>query len=206
MMISYIQGSLLEVRDDFCTVLTGGGVGYGLRLPASTLERLPAKGEEVAFYVHTQVKEDAIDLYGFESRQEQETFLLLLSVSKLGPRTALAILSTFDPSGLADLIMRQDDRTLTRVPGIGSKTAKRIIWELKDTFAAGDWPAGRAPAQPREESGVFADSLAGLINLGYTEPEVRPLLAKVLQEDPELMPQEALRRVLREMTKQRQPQ
>jgi len=203
-MISYIHGSLLDVRGDLCTVLTAGGVGYGLRLPGPALERLPAKGGEVAFYVHTQVREDAIDLYGFESRQEQEAFLLLLSVSKLGPRTALAAVSTFEPSALADLIVRQDHIGLTRVPGIGQKTAKRIIWELKDSFEAEGWSEGAAPAAPKDsEGGVFADSLAGLINLGYSEAEVRPVLKQILQEDPELMPQEALRLVLREMSRHR---
>jgi Holliday junction DNA helicase RuvA len=203
-MISYIHGTLLDVRDDCCTVLTGGGVGYGLRLPSPTLERLPGRGEEVAFFVHTQVKEDAIDLYGFESRRQQETFVLLLSVSKLGPRTALAILSTFDPGELADLIARQDDKGLTRVPGIGAKSAKRIIWELKDSFETEDWAPTPGPSPGGQgQGGVFSDSLAGLLNLGYSESEVRPVLGRVLQEDPDLMPQEALRQVLQEMSKQR---
>ncbi|MFW6054580.1 MAG: Holliday junction branch migration protein RuvA [Thermodesulfobacteriota bacterium] len=201
-MISYLQGTLLDCGPDGCTLLTPGGVGYELKVPATCLDRLPETGEEVGLYVRTLVREDAIELYGFSDKQEQQTFALLLSVSKLGPKTALAILSTFDPANLSQIVCREDCQALTRVPGIGQKSARRLIWELKDKFAG--WNPQFSTPQAREIGArrtVFSDALAGLTNLGYSDGEVRFLLTRVIDEEPELLVGEAIRAVLKQLKK-----
>ncbi len=198
-MIGYIQGTLLNVHTESLTVLTPGGVGYVLHAPVPLLERLPDPGDELALYVHTVVREDTIDLYGFGTREEQKAFGLLISVSKLGPKTALAILSTFDPSSLSQIVVQGDDTTLTRVPGIGPKSAKRIIWELKDRFDAGAMVASPADTglKSTPRGSTFTDALTGLTNLGYSESEIRPLLNDILAQEPDLLVAEAIRAVLK---------
>ncbi len=203
-MIAYIQGRLMDRGSETCIILTKGGVGYSLYLPGHVLERLPTSGQEVEFFVRTIVKEDAIELYGFSCKEEQETFSLLLGASKLGPKTALAILSIFSPCELADLIIQEDIRSLTRVPGIGSKSAKRIIWELKEKFAQSSWSQKDLHSLPRQEKGVFSDALAGLIHLGYAESEIRPVLNRLLKEEPDLVVEEAIRGVLKQMATTKQ--
>ena len=198
-MISYLQGTLFEVRPEGCTLLTPGGVGYEVKMPIAALDHLPGAGEEIGLYVRTLVKDDAIELFGFPHKEEQEAFSLLISVSKLGPKTALAILSTFDPQSLRETVCKEDVHSLTRVPGIGQKSAKRLIWELKDKFEG--WAPltlikGKA-AGGRQTT--FADALAGLLNLGYKEGEVRVLLTEILEQDPDLIVGEAIRAVLRRL-------
>ena len=198
-MINFLQGILFERRFEGCTLLTPGGVGYELKMPAGGLERLPETGQELSLYVRTLVKEDAIELFGFLAQEEQEVFSLLISVSKLGPKTALAILSTFDPQSLRETVLREDIPALTRVPGIGQKSAKRLIWELKDKFEG--W-VPEAPRSGRPSGGrqtTFSDALAGLLNLGYKDGEVRSTLAQVLEQDPDLIVGEAIRAVLRQL-------
>ena len=199
-MIGYVHGTLLEVRTSSCILLTPGGVGYVIQAAAPVLERLPQPGEELSLYVHTVVREDALDLYGFPSRLEQETFTKLIAVSKLGPKTALAILAVFDPLELSRVVASEDAKSLTRVPGIGPKSAKRIIWELKDSLQVTEsehTPLGKPAVQ--SDTSISADALAGLVHLGYTEGEVRPVLAAVLEADPDLMAGEAIRAVLKRM-------
>ena len=198
-MIGYIKGNLLDVQNESCTILTSGGLGYVLHAPAPLLERLPEVGNELALHVHTVVREDSIDLYGFGSKEEQKAFRLLIAVSKLGPKTALAILSTFDPSSLSQIVVQGDDTSLTRVPGIGPKSAKRIIWELKDRFDAGLMvpSADSTGLKDAPRGSTFADALTGLTNLGYSESEIRPLLNEILSQEPELLVAEAIRAVLK---------
>jgi Holliday junction DNA helicase RuvA len=199
-MIGYLQGTLLEVRAGSCLLLTPGGVGYTVQAAGPVLERLPEPGQELSLYVHTVVREDALELYGFPSRAEQETFAQLIAVSKLGPKTALAILAVFDPQDLSRVVHTEDVQSLTRVSGIGPKSAKRIIWELKDKLQAepADFPEQPGP-MPSGMQSVFADALAGLVHLGYAEAEVRPALSRVLENEPELMAGEAIRAVLKDM-------
>jgi Holliday junction DNA helicase RuvA len=199
-MIGYLQGTVLDYRTDGCLLLTPGGVGYVVHVPASVLNAMPARGERAELHVHTVVREDAIDLYGFATKRQQETFVLLVSVSKLGPKTALAMLSTFDPDNLGTIIRREDYQSLTRVPGIGQKSAKRIVWELKDRFAetaAFGAGTGEAAEQP---SSTYSDALAGLLNLGYHESEARPVLNEILGSEPDLMVGEAIRAALKRLS------
>mgnify|MGYP000358997779 CR=1 FL=1 len=201
-MIGYMQGKLLDVEQEGCTVLTPSGVGYELYLTRPALQRLPEPGDEVAFHVRAVYKDEGPELYGFAERREKRSFALLTSVSKLGPRTALAILSAFDPEEIGDIVAREDAKALTRVQGIGPKSARRIVWELKDKLGHELSTAGFAPATGEtrtREATPFSEALSGLLNLGYSEDEAAPVLKEILSQDPELMAEEAIRSSLRRL-------
>jgi len=205
-MIAYLEGRLLYADQGgrgACVVLTAGGVGYEVHLPAPLLARLPAVGENVAFHVSTIVREDALDLYGFASADERETFNVLLSVSKLGPKTAMATLAVFSPEELRAAVAGEDPGALTRVPGIGKKSAQHIFLELK--YKLGPSQAAPVPgaATLGGQASVFRDALTGLTNLGYDEDEARSALEQVFKTEPDLDVAAALRAALKNMAKNR---
>jgi len=204
-MIAYLAGTILEQTRRGCVLLTSGGVGYLLDLTVPTRASLARQGEPAAFHVATIVREDAIELYGFADADERETFLLLLSISRLGPKTALAILSQFTPDALRQLALRDDASALARVPGIGAKSAQRIFFELKSRLdLAGKAVAKAAPRGMEPEAAArFRDALAGLANLGYDESEAGAALEKVFAEEPDLDVAEALRAALRRFARSR---
>ena len=138
-MIGYLEGRVLARRERFAIVLTPGGVGYELELPAPVAASLPAAGGQTALFVHTVVREDALELFGFATLEDRETFRVLISISKLGPRTGLAILSQFTTDDLLHIVAAGDAEALIRVPGIGKKSAQRIFIELSYKLE------GRAP-------------------------------------------------------------
>ena len=200
-MIAYLEGRVLSVHEDGCVLLTAGGVGYEVHLTAPALSRLPAVGQTAALHTSTIVREDSLDLYGFESADERETFNILLSIAKLGPTTALATLAVYGPEELRGIAAGEDPLPLTRVPGIGKKSAQHIFLELKYKLKAGTLPGHR----PTLEGGaaVFRDALAGLVNLGYAEEEVRPALDEALRDEPDLDVAGALRQALKTMARKR---
>ena len=130
-MISYIKGALGAVEDDVIVVETGG-IGLAVHVPLSLLEELPPLGEEVTVYTYFQVREDAMTLYGFLHRQDREMFKQLLGVNGIGPKGALGILSVMRPDDLRIAIVSGDAKAISRAPGIGAKTAQRLILDLKD--------------------------------------------------------------------------
>ena len=127
-MIAYVEGRLAQVWGNTALVVTQGGVGYAVGLPAHTLASLPGRGEAVAFYTSLAVREDALELFGFASFEERQTFEVLVSISKVGARTALGILSIFRPDDLRRLVLEDDVLALTRVSGIGKKTPSTFFW------------------------------------------------------------------------------
>lgn len=183
-MIGYIEGRLLEITENACLVLTQGGVGYELFVPAHSLSRLPAKGEEVVFYVHTQVREDAIELFGFESWDERETFQTLISINRVGARTALAVLGVFRPDDLRQLVLDDDPLGLTQVSGIGKKSAQQIFLELKYKLKLESLPGKSGSVSGG--AGLYKDAVAGLANLGYAEDEAAAVVKEVLAAEPDL--------------------
>lgn len=198
-MIGYIEGRVVARRERFAIVLTAGGVGYELELPAPAAAALPVTGGACSLFVHTVVREDAFELFGFASLEDRETFRLLLGITKLGPRTALAILSCYSADDLARLVATGDMEALTRVPGIGKKSAQRIFIELTyklegkaATAASLTAPAGFGP-------GVAADVVAGLANLGYPEADARRVATAVLEAEPDLDVAGALRQALKRL-------
>ncbi len=198
-MIAYVEGRVAEVTDNACVVVTQGGVGSEVFLASHTLSRLPGKGGEAHFFACTVVREDALELYGFESWDERETFLVLTSISRVGARTAMAILSVFRPDDLRRLVAEDDMVSLTRVSGIGKKTGQQIFLELKYKLK-GD---AAAPAAVAPRGSVLADAVAGLANLGYDEEEAVQTVKKVLSHEPDLDVGGALRAALKTLARGR---
>lgn len=175
-MIGRLTGTLIEkMPPTIC--LDVGGVGYEIDVPMSTLYGLPDTGAKVTLFTHLTVREDAHILFGFASAQERATFRALIKVTGIGARTALAVLSGMSTEELADAVTRQETGRLTRVPGIGKKTAERLLLELKGKIGA-DFPAG-APGQPASNRD---DILNALLSLGYSATESQAAL-KTLPAD-----------------------
>ncbi len=194
-MIAYVEGRLAQQWGNSCIVMTEGGIGYAVALPNHTLSHLPERGGEVSFYTSMQVREDAQELYGFASWDERQTFEILISISKVGARTALAILSLYRPDDLRRLVLEDDMIALTRVSGIGKKTAQHIFLELKYKLKVEDLPPALAGVS--SASNVFRDVLDGLHNLGYAEEETLPVVKNILQQEPDLDVSSALRAALK---------
>jgi len=200
-MIGYLHGKLLSANDRGLVVLTPGGVGYEVAAPTSVLAKLPSRGGEVELYIHTQVAEKAIDLFGFLEADDLELFRTLISIDKLGPKKAMAILSMYDAEHLREIAFREDVDMLSRVPGIGPKSAKQILWHLKDKVSKLAPSVGKAKAAsaPQGPQGEYLDTLAGLKGLGYGEDEVRPMIIEVFETEPDLDAAGAIRAVLKKI-------
>lgn len=200
-MIAYVVGRLVEVTENAGIVVTDGGVGYEVFLTSKTLSHLPSIGESVHFYTSTVVREDALELYGFESWDERRIFLILISISRVGARTAMAILSQFRPDDLRRLVADDDMFSLTCVSGIGKKTGQQIFLELKYKLK-GEEPAV-ADKTRKKENGVFADAVAGLCNLGYDENEAMKTVKQVLEAENDLDVSGILRSALKILARSR---
>jgi Holliday junction DNA helicase RuvA len=199
-VIARLAGTLVE-KHPSRLIVDVGGVGYDVLVPLSTFYGLGDAGGGVALRIHTHVREDVIALYGFASSLEQELFERLISISGIGPKLALAVLSGIDPAELVRAIRTQDVARLTRIPGVGKKTAERIGLELKDRMPQ----AARAPGADVEaatpEDALRDDLLSALGNLGYQRAAAEKAVAAALKQDPEASFEGALRAVLRGMMK-----
>ena len=160
-MIAHLRGSLLAKSPQSC-VVEAGGVGYEVAISIPTFTALPAEGQTVALLIHTHVREDAFLLFGFSDALEKRLFEKLLAISGIGPKLALTVLSGLPPERLIGAIQQQDHSTLTRIPGVGKKTAERIVLELKDKLEG----LGAAPVAG-VATPVAEDVLSALVNLGY---------------------------------------
>lgn len=181
-MIGSIRGRLLEKNPPQILVETNG-VGYEIDVPMSTLYNLPNIGAEVFLYTHYVVREDAELLFGFSTKAERSLFRLLIRISGIGPKIALSILSGISASILAQAVSQAEPGLLTRIPGVGKKTAERIVLELKGKI---DTVVGSADSQT-PTSGAKADIISALVSLGYSEREalqaVKGLAADVTVND-----------------------
>lgn len=174
-------------------VVDVGGVGYRVQVPVSVLEQMPsAEGEVVTLIIHTQVREDDISLYGFLNDLDLQVFELLLTVSGVGPKVALAMLSAYPASELARAIGAGDARTLTRIPGIGARTAQRITLELREKLAALGFERRVEAIAARQESPrngrtpeVVDDVVSALLNLGYNKADATGATEAALKEKSE---------------------
>ena len=185
-MIAFIRGKLAGVLEG-SVLLDVGGIGYKVHVPLSLLNNLTALGGEVMLHTHLAVREDDLSLYGFRERGELDFFLKLLNVAGIGPRGALAILTIFSPGELARVIVDEDIPLLTRVPGIGKKTAGRIILELKDKVS------GFALEQEQEDTGrLNMDAVEALEALGYPAAESRRAVQEALRSFDQRPPAAAL--------------
>src|SRR5271170_290058 len=173
-MIGLLRGKLIEKRPNQALVDVGG-VGYQVQIPLSTFAGLGALHAETTLLIHTHVREDALALYGFVTAREKQCFELLISASGVGPSLALKILSGMSIEQLVPAIRKGDLAQLVRIPGVGKKTAERIVVELRDKLAAVDVPEAGKPAT---RSQLEADVASALENLGYDEREVEKAIAQ----------------------------
>lgn len=176
-MIALLTGLIAHKSPDHI-ILDVHGVGYRVHIPFSTYYELPEEGGTATLHIHTSVREDAILLYGFRTRLEKSFFQLLIGVSGVGPKLARDILSNIQPGQLAQALAQGDLAQLSTIPGIGKKTAERLVLELKDKVGKLDLSA--LPAVDAREipaSDVTDDVVSALLNLGYKEPQVRKALA-----------------------------
>ena len=177
-MIALLTGNI-AVKSPDTVILDVGGVGYRVQIPFSTYFALPEEGKQLSLYIHTHVKEDGINLYGFLTQAEKQFFQLLMTVSGVGPKLAKDILSNIQPEELASALGRGDIVRLNAIPGIGRKTAERLVLELKDKVVklglAGE--SGKSSSFTRPDTSVRDDVASALVNLGYKEAVVTKALA-----------------------------
>lgn len=179
-MIGSLKGTVAYLGTDNCIIETAGGVGYRVFMPAAHLAQL-ALGSAVRVHVHTAVREDAILLYGFLSQEYYDLFELLLNVSGVGPKLALGVLSAVKPEAFYLAVQTRDMKVLTKLPGIGKKTAERMLLELKDKVggAMSDAGAELSEAVSAGGSGAVAEAMEALASLGYSNAEIVPVLKKI---------------------------
>jgi len=179
-MIAALTGALTEKLPNRLT-LSVQGVGYEVIVPLSTFYQLPETGASLTLHIHTHVREDAIQLYGFVSRSEKECFLLLLGVNGVGPKVALGLLSGLSVADLAGAIHRGDQARLSGVPGIGAKTAARLVLELKEKVLVFIDENGHDDVAVGEER-VQHDVVSALTNLGYQRQSAREAVRRIWRE------------------------
>lgn len=196
-MFSYIKGELVSVSND-SIVIENNGIGFHIFIPASILSALPPVGSDIKIHTYFLVKEDAMQLYGFLAKDDLNVFQLLLTVSGIGPKGALAILSTITPDNLRFAVLAGDAKTISKAPGIGNKTAQRLIIELKDKLSIED------VFQPEEEGITLPknddkrnEAVQALVALGYYQSESFKAVNKVYSED--LSVEEILKLALKNM-------
>ena len=193
-MIAHLSGTVLEKQVQRL-ILDVNGVGYDVAVPLSTFYAVGDPGSRVTLRVHTHVREDAIQLFGFSTALEQTLFERLIGVSGIGPKVALSVLSGIEPPELVRAIRSSDVARLTRIPGVGKKTAERLVVELRDRLPHEGTIAETAAVA--DAGGLRDDVLSALGNLGYQRASVEKTVDKVLRADPELSFEDALRAVLK---------
>jgi Holliday junction DNA helicase RuvA len=201
-MIAFLRGTILEKHPQRL-IVDVNGVGYEVLVPLSTYfdAAEPGSATPVSLHVHTHVREDALQLFGFASRFELDLFSRLIGISGIGPKLALAVLSGIEPVELVRAVRTQNISRLTSIPGIGKKTAERIALELKDRLPQGFGGADPAPLSPDDR--VRADLLSALSNLGYPRPLAEKAADTVLRDAAVTHTLEsALRASLKELTRQ----
>ena len=191
-MIASVSGEVLVRRPDH-VVIDANGIGYRLAVSAETLKSVPARGKCASLHAHLVARDDALSLYGFSSEEERDLFLHLISVGGVGPKVAMAVLSGGSVRELLRAIAAGDAKRFQAVPGIGKRTAERIIVELREKVAGEIEGDADGTAIPAGEDDPRALAREGLLNLGYTPPEAEKLLSAAEGESPEEIVQSALR-------------
>jgi Holliday junction DNA helicase RuvA len=199
-MIAHLTGILFSKSPQSIVVDTAG-VGYRIYIPLSTFYQLPDETEKVSLHVYTHVREDMLQLFGFQTEAEKEIFLLLISVSGIGPKLALNILSGIGIAELVSAIMSADSERISAIPGVGKKTSQRITLELKEKVS--DIVEG-IEVLPREKvqiknKEIFDDALSALINLGYPSKSAKIVIENVLRNDNDINLDTLLKEALRNL-------
>lgn len=189
-MIASLRGKILSKRPDNL-IIDVNGVGYSVQVPLTFLSSMPDESKEVFLHIHTHVREDALQLFGFQSEDEKRIFTTLIGISGIGPRTALNLLSTIPPDAFYNAVNSEDVAMLTRAPGLGKKTAQRLILELKE----------KLPSIREKKNTVYEDTLSALMNLGYKRAVAQAALEKASKngmDDIESLIVESLKYLTRE--------
>jgi Holliday junction DNA helicase RuvA len=195
-LIALLRGVLAHVEQDWVIVETGG-VGFRVQVPVSTRSRLPGAGAEVLLHTHLHVREDALVLYGFATREELETFDLLLTVTGVGPKVAVGVLSGITPGDFLRAVAFQDEEVLKGLPGVGKKTAQRIILDLKDKV--GSFIEKTRPPEVIEPRAADsrAEAMEALVALGYGRLEAGQAVERAARQSAGSRPEELVRLALR---------
>lgn len=206
-MIAHLNGKLLT-KEPNAVIVDVAGVGYEVNIPLSTFYELENEGANVQLRIYTHVKEDALQLYGFKTARERELFVNFISVSGIGPKLGIALLSGMSADELIASIKSNNLARLTLIPGVGRKTAERLIVDLREkmTALAASQVADETGARPdtpspSSEDDVRAQALSGLLNLGYQRSAAEKAIDSVLSEDGEITVESVLRRGLRKLAR-----
>ena len=206
-MIAHLSGTLLS-KQATSVILDVAGVGYEVAIPLSTFYDLEEAGSKVQLRIYTHVREDALQLYGFKTARERELFLRLISVSGIGPKLGITLLSGMTADEMIASIRTNNLARLTLIPGIGRKTAERLVVELRDRVASLSSPEleeelgakSGTPAAPSEDA-IRSDALSALVNLGYQRNAAEKAVASALSEGGDVSVESLLRRSLRKLAK-----
>lgn len=201
-MIGYLKGELTDIRENY-VVIEVGNIGYEVYLPASAIMELPPRGSAIKLYTYLHVREDAISLFGFLTKDDLEMFKLLITVNGIGPKGALGILSAISADDIRFAVLAEDAKTIAKAPGIGSKTASKLILELKDKFKLETAFEQRLMNQEdkRAGSGIFGkkeEAVQALTVLGYSGSEALKIVNQIdITED--MTSEEILKQCLKRM-------
>ncbi len=197
-MIAHLRGILLQ-KNTQAIVLDNAGVGYEIHVPLSTFYALPESGEEVRLHIYTHVREDILALFGFLTPVEKSLFLMLISVSGIGPKLALNILSGIGPQEFLQAVAGGDSLRLQSIPGVGRKTAERIVLELKEKAqkSLGEMRVQELAAEPTADRGIVEDALSALVNLGYQPKVAKAAVEKAGKKGAGQSLEEVIREALR---------
>lgn len=198
-MYYYIRGKYITKKENFA-VIEAGGVGYKIYTSALNLEKMPAPGTEITMFTHLYVREDVQDLYGFSTNEEITLFLQLMSVSGIGPKAALSIMSVMTCEQFALAVITNDTKAITKAQGVGPKAAQRIILELKDKLKTEDALPEDLKTSALEQENHQSEAVTALVVLGYTANEAKRAVSGVDPELPvELIIKEALKILMKQV-------
>ena len=197
-MLSYISGTMQFLSDNYA-VIDNNGLGYKVFMPLTQLTKLPASGTAVKVYTHLHVREDIFDLYGFITRDELSMFEMLLSVTGVGPKAALAVLSAMSPAAFALAVVTNDPKSITKAQGVGLKLAQRIILDLKDKLKNADIDTGVTSDDlfPTDAKGSESEAVSALVVLGYSPRDAQAAVKRASGEDVETIIKSALKLLMK---------
>ncbi len=197
-MFDYITGELVQYNQDYLVVETGG-IGYAIKPSRGALDELGEEGEQVKIFLHLDVKEDDMNLYGFSGPQEREIFRMMLSVSRLGPKTALTVLSSMDKAEFRRAVLEEELSTLTSIKGIGKKTGRRLILELKEKVSDMEFETSGAGTEVDSKVSMAIQALAS-DSMGFSVQEARKAVSRVRDRGDDLEVEELVQSALKELS------